>query len=135
MKKLILLICIMITSFTYSQTETERIIDKYSDKISQSFEEGLQKVAPVAEQGFEVAVRLQIAKGTVYMLGAIMLLTLILMTFFYKPLVKYIHEVSGGSIYGFVVVSFIPLGILLYNGITRLIAPEWFAIKEIIEMF
>ena len=150
MKKLILFIILLIPTITFSQkdsldiTETERIIDKYSEKISQSFEQGLEKVTPVAERGFEIAVRLQIARGLSYLLVPIF--TVIFLIIFYKNY-KIAREYSdyswtegkGGTI-GVISLIIGSCGLIssipaIYYGISLLIAPEWFAIKEIIEMF
>lgn len=58
MKKLIVLLLLMLTSVLYGQndvpldslsvSEAERIVDKYAGKISDTFETGLSKIAPVA---------------------------------------------------------------------------------------
>src|SRR5690554_3395803 len=53
-------------------SETERIIDKYGGKIAESFNSIVEKITPVAEEGFKLAVRLQIAKGIASLLPLVL---------------------------------------------------------------
>lgn len=163
--KLIILILLIVSNITFAQidstqvvqlSDTERIIDKYSEKIANAFSEGVEKVAPVAEQGFQIAVRYCIAEGIVYMLPLfICLLFMIIATKEYQRITNilnsekvpknmnsqngaYSEENSSFKLISstiiFAITGFISM-FTTYMGITRLIAPEWYAIKEIIKMF
>jgi len=125
-------------------TQAERIIDKYAGKISDAFNEGLEKVTPVAEEGFKIAVKLQIAKGIVGLFPFIFAIVFVIIFFNQMKLAIKLDENKESSdlqagmmvlsgILGAlcIIVTFFTLG----DAIQRLIAPEWFAIKEIIGLF
>lgn len=40
-------------------SEAERIVDKYSGKISDAFSQGVEAVAPTVKEGFVIVVKLQ----------------------------------------------------------------------------
>jgi len=137
-------------------TEAERIVDKYSDKIALAFSEGVQQVAPMAQDAFKMVVRLKIAEGIVR------LLPLFLFFFFFYSTVKEYKRIeqllnsenvpnhmnneygplndSNVTLYLVMLLivttfTFILSLVCTFHGITHIIAPEWYAIKEIIELF
>lgn len=146
--KLLLVFCIGLISFTTTAqteetvviTETERIIDKYGNKIVDGFNNVIENVTPYAEEGFKMVVKLQIAKGIAYLL--IPFLTIILFIISFKcrsksNLDKYnpdtyqlLHSVTlvlGGILF----IASIPV---TYHGILYISVPEWYAIKEILNL-
>ena len=127
-------------------TETERIIDKYGEKIVGSFNNMTEKMSPYLNEGFEIIVKLEIAKG---ILGIASVLLPIL--FWILFLIEY-SRIDNISEYGrptsernatvqliiYLVASVVSTIISVFEfpiGIQRIIAPEWFAIKEIISAF
>ena len=117
-------------------TETERIIDKYGDKIITGFEKAVSEITPVAEQGFEIVVKLQIAKG---IFSLIIFLSSLLLLILHIKFIKIIYD-KNNILLGI----FVPVIHLFYliwsiiefkNAIMYLMAPEWFAIKEIMGLF
>lgn len=122
-------------------SEAERIVDKYGGKIADAFSEGLSKVAPVAEDGFRIMVIYHRAEGITVVLGFLISL------FFAYKCASGIKEVLDerdtegrqvALIAGAIVFS-IATCVFLVNtfswGLTSIIAPEYYAIKEIISMF
>ncbi len=166
MKKLIIILLCLSFSFSSfaektkekqdSISNTERIIDKYSGKVVEGFNNVVEKAVPIAKQGFETAVRLQIAKGIANLLPLIFFLF-----FLYSSnkeydrintilssdnIPKHMDQKNGpfdeDNITPRLIIYFIIaliLGILslftTYTGITHVVAPEWYAIKEIIKLF
>lgn len=121
-------------SISVNTTQAERIIDKYTGRISEAFEEGLNKITPVAEQGFEIAVKLQIAKGITASIPIIMFI----ICFIWMLIAHKKHGVGQDDSFLSeitTIVFFIVSVFTVYTAITRLVAPEWFAIKEIIGLF
>ena len=125
-------------------TKAERIIDKYTGKISDAFNQGLDKVTPVAKQGFEIAVKLQIAKGLGYMIVPFVTVLLIILGFkFYnksKTLSKDRYNSDFFEVLSVLCLVLGGIGVIgsmpaIYHGLLHLIAPEWFAIQEIIHLF
>lgn len=142
-----------VTSFSQeetviAETVTERVIDKYSDKIISGFNDLIEGVTPLAEEGFSIVVKLQIAKGIAYML--ILPITILLWIIFYinyRNLQKVIGETAkkdswveykSGTLTVIFLISSIAstIGLIpaIYYGLMYLIAPEWFAIKEILNL-
>lgn len=167
MKKFILLLLLsftIATSFaqdkakdsTATLSEAERIIDKYGGAAIEGFNNVVAKITPMAEQGFEMAVKLQIAKGVGLSLPLIFCL-IFLITFFkeYNRLDKILSSKEVPNHYNrsygpfdesnitpLLIVSAILFLVFVvlsafttYDAITHLVAPEWYAIKEIIELF
>ena len=145
MKKIfILLLTILSINIGFSQndsipkiTETERIIDKYGGVIIDGFNKTVEQVTPVAEEGFRIAVKLQIAKGVVGILPPFIFIIFAILfvrqykiedDFSYNPTVLAIAYFIGTFLF------FITSCFTINTGITHLIAPEWFAIKEIINL-
>lgn len=158
MKKLFFILCIFLTGYTYSQTDslsvketqTERIIDKYSDKIIDGFNKVIDEVTPLAEEGFNMVVRLQIAKGIIFSLP------IIFFFFFLYIFIKEYNKIDKdenkkdpkyGPFYEanitapliiyliLTIITFVLSSVFTYDALTHLIAPEWYAIKEIIDLF
>lgn len=156
MKKLIILflsIFCVTTSFSQEEqskvkeavTETERIVDKYGSKLAESFSEFMEGAKPMAQEGFKVVVRLQIAKGICKLL--FIPLSIFCVWLFYRNL-TYITLVEEKDVdpldtaYGVLFISGI-VGIIsiiasvlnISLAIQMILAPEWFAIKEISSLF
>jgi len=137
-------------------SNAERIIDKYSGKIANTFIAGVEKITPAAINGFELAVRLQIAIGLFNLIECILFLC-IFFGFFKeynkintllnsKDVPRQLNATHGpfeGKNASFKLVALTILSIIstilfpfcLYDAFTHLIAPEWFAVKQIIELF
>jgi hypothetical protein len=156
MKKFITILVLLLSLQSYTQstldsipniTETERIIDKYGSKISDGFNKMVENVAPMAEAGFTMVVKLQIAKGVAYMLIPLLSVLFWIMFFTNYKLalinqknenIKDWCDASRGTpaIVGLIlaiITSTISL-FTIYHGLLYLIAPEWFAIKEILNL-
>lgn len=156
MKKLLLVLLALFT-FTVSVqgaqqepvkteniSEAERIVDKYGEKIANSFKEAMDTATPMAKEGFKMVVKLQIAKGIAYLL---LPLTCIVMFLIYKRNYKiakegqyndWVHNKSGGlALFSliFSIILFIVSIPATYHGLLHVMVPEWFAIKEIVQLF
>ena len=129
-------------------SETERIVDKYSSKLAENFSQFMETATPMAQEGFKVVVRLQIAKGICKLL--FIPLSFFCIWFFYKNYNSMIREekdtgkdVSGNDwrigamvISGLIgIISIITALFQTSSGLQMLIAPEWFALKEITTLF
>lgn len=124
-------------------TETERIIDKYGGKIVDGFNNVVSTVTPIAEEGFKIAVRLQIAKGIGYLLPTIFFIILILFRTRGFNIMKWLTSLKKEQWIETPGPTFVVLGLLCYlavcvttldNALLYLIAPEWFAIQDIISL-
>lgn len=150
MKKIITLLLICISFNSYSQdstmtnvnvTEVERIVDKYGEKAIDGFNNLVDKVSPTAVQGFEYVVQLQIAKG-IGMLLPILIFFVCLIVLLNIRNDKWVTKDTDTTITGIVGITSLIIGLFsiimsfvyTYDGILHLLAPEWFAIKEIIEL-
>lgn len=138
-----------------TETETERIVDKYSTKILNFVSTSLEKMEGPAKETFKIVVKLQIAKGIASMTP------LIFMIIFFYLLYKEYNRINNilmsdnvpenmNENYGpfdesnvsvflilYLIMAILSTAIFIftiYNGIVHLIAPEWFAIKEIISI-
>lgn len=135
------------TVTTSNLKEAERLIDKYGEKTVDAFNNLVEKATPLAVEGFNMAVKMQIAEGVSRIVP---LIAFIISFILFKKMIKD-YEGKGVSLESrlstdsatavvfaiyvvLIVVSFICTLVLTYGGITRLIAPEWYAIKEIIEL-
>ena len=165
MKKLLVGIMLLIFGLSFGENDSiskptisdaERIIDKYGGKIIDGFETITSKITPVATKGFEVAVKLNIAHG----IGCLIPLFLFLI-FLYSLKNEYfridnilksdnvpdnlnyrrgpLHEDNCSLFLVLYIVAtvlcFILSLIFTVDGIKHLLAPEWFAIKDIIDLF
>lgn len=164
MKKLITILIIILSIGGYAQqvndsipkiTETERIIDKYGGKAVDAFNQVVEKAMPLAEEGIEIAVKLQIARGVS------LLLPLLFFIIFFRLFVNEYNRINNilnsdnvpnqydsheGPLDNDNVnpklILYISTAVILllaslfttYDGIMHLAAPEWFAIKDIIEL-
>jgi len=150
MNKIIIVLCMLFSVITHSQndsipsiTETERIIDKYGEKVIEGFEKAVTNVTPMAEDAFAVVVKLQVAKGITRLLP--IFFSIFCVWFFYKTLDSYQksdnkngEDVRIGAmvISGIIgIISVITAFFVTSTGIQMIIAPEWFAIKEIMNLF
>lgn len=168
MKNIFLLVVLLFSTVVLSQeqpidslvteskiSETERIVDKYGGKIVEGFNRVVEGVAPVAEEGFKIAVKLQIAKGIVYTLPIVLFFTFLSLTMkeynrinnilnsdnIPSNMNKNFGPISDDNV-TFVFVTYAILTSLLlfasfgttFSGVQYLVAPEWFAIKDIIEL-
>lgn len=118
--------------------QAERIIDKYSSQIAETFEQGLEKVTPIAEEGFKMVVKFQLAKGIILMIPFfIFWISLYKLTKFWNTEHFNDDDVSSLGLIWIIllIITFILSIFCTYGGVTRIIAPEWYAIKEIIELF
>ncbi len=143
MKKLFFLLSFLfITSFVVNAQETikepevditqaERIIDKYSAKVTTAVTNIVTELEKPAKEVFETVVKLQIAKGVFYLLIACFgLFSLVLNIINFS---KWIDESEGISII-FLIISAIAFGLPLYWGLLYTFAPKWFAILQLIEV-
>ena len=136
--------------------EVERLVDKYGGKIVDSFNTVVEKSTPVAKEGFYVAVKLNIATGVAHLLP---LLFFFIFGYIFLKEYKRIDNIlksdnvpknmckSCGPTYEdnitpllicsliFTCILFILSCIFTTSGIKHLIAPEWYAIKDIISLF
>ncbi len=165
MKRILILSLFTLFSFVVNAQQTipdttisnaERIIDKYSGKIANTFIAGIEKITPVAINGFELAVRLQIAIGLFDLVGCMLFFLCFIQLFKEynrisilldsKDCPSRMNKTEGpfydqnatfklGAFTILSILSVIMLPFFLYEAFTHLIAPEWFAIKEIIELF
>lgn len=121
-------------------TETERIIDKYSGKIADTFEKGLEKITPIAEDGFKIMVKVQIVKGITGLIPLLCTIILTIIFFVYANKSEFGRDPIFADvmtiIFGFLVIlSFVPTVIDTSNAVQHLMVPEYYAIQDIINMF
>lgn len=122
-------------------TQAERIIDKYVDKTAEGLNTIVDKVTPMAEQGFEMAVKLQYAEGYARLTIAFIMLILIGVCW---RLFRYVQKSDWNEdeegISAIIILWAAKIGFLIgslvhiYRGIMRIVAPEWFAFEEIIKL-
>ena len=139
--------------------EAERLIDKYGGKAVETFEIVVEKATPLAKEGFSMAVKLQFAQGIAQLIPLILFFVFLFL--YLKTLRNYKNEsikfdmpdtrnrvstVAENMLINYYMTRFLIFGILgavcfilaavnTYGGVTRLIAPEWYAVKEIVELF
>lgn len=159
---------------TYAQVdsvtigETERIIDKYSEKVFSSISGVVESLEAPTKMVFESVVRLQIARGVGLILFTILSIIVVLIGFhrigvgvkllektniiIHKNNLEILEKESvdnsqpalskdhnsllelGYAVLGVGSGLFIISLFSLYYGILYLMAPEWFAIKELIDL-
>lgn len=141
-----------------NESNAERIIDKYSDKIVSGFSQMIDAVVPVATEGFTIMVKYEFVKGLCLMLiPATFLVTLYLLRKEYKKLREDAKNLTQSqtkdryyrnyTIFSEEIISapFVMLGIVflfsavciipaICKGLPRLIVPEWYAINTIINL-
>jgi hypothetical protein len=117
---------------TEASKDMEFYIDKYGPDVKEGFNNMVASVTPIAENGFKMVVRLQIAEGIFYLLiSLIFTLTAIRVSKKWEKILDRDLEVPIGI---GVSVVYILLPFLLYWGIMLVSVPEWYAIKEIISL-
>jgi hypothetical protein len=165
MRKLLLLSCLFISTSLLSQKDTsatplldktEHLVDKYSSKIADAFMSTMENAKPLAKEGFESVVMLQIAKGIGMLLPLLFLFVFIVMfnseynridTILKSDKIPAHMYAKGGpfeednvtpklilNLIGLILCSIMTF-IFTYDGVLHLLSPKWFAIKEIIELF
>ena len=146
MKNLVLFILLIIGNIIYAQDsiktqtpildKTEHLVDKYSSKIADTFISTMESAKPFVKEGFQTVVMLQIAKGIGYLLPLILfIIFLILMINEYKRIDNICNVTPIFILYLiFSAILFLASLTFTFDGITHIIAPKWFAIKEIIEL-
>ena len=157
MKKILTILLVLVSLNSYTQkldsipntTETERIIDKYSDNIISGFNTVIEKVTPLAADGFKIVVKLQFVKGAAYLLPLLFaIISLILFKKEYNKIREEIKDRTYNNVFDednvtIFIIIYLALFILFtlialsftYDGLTHIFVPEWFAIKEIMGLF
>lgn len=122
-------------------SEVERLIDKYGGKIIDGFNSVVEKATPYAKDGFRIAVKLQIAKGIAGLLPLILAIVFMISAFKLNKTAKWTSEGPENFAAVLVVICAIISAILFivaifftYDAILYLIAPEWFAVQDIINL-
>jgi uncharacterized membrane protein len=122
-------------------SEAERIIDKYGGKIVDGFNTLVSKAVPYAKEGFVIAVKLQIAKGIAGLLPLIAMFLFIYLFFKANKKAEWGYEGPQNTSAVLTIVTGIIAFILFivamfntYDAVLYLVAPEWFAIKDIIQL-
>lgn len=164
MKQILMILLLTLSVNLFAQdstsikaTEVERIVDKYTGKAVDGFNAVVDKIAPTAEKGFEVAVKLQVAKGVTRLLPIFgFLIFLGLFNFEYNRITTILNNgrENGPERYDynhgvfdedncsvklilylvFACILFILTLITTASGILHLMAPEWYAIEDIINL-
>jgi hypothetical protein len=137
-------------------SNAERLIDKYSAKFVNGFTSMIQTVIPTAKEGFLVVVKLQIAKGIVSFIPLFLAILFLILTYREYNLIDNILKSENtpeymdkrrGPLYEDNInpklVTFFFLFIFLgftsvftiSDGILHMVAPEWYAIIEIMSLF
>ena len=116
-------------------TETERVIDKYSEKIYNGFSVLIEKAEEPVKTGFHYVVKKQIAQGVVGLLPLTIFL-LLLYPLFYSIQHYEGDEFNGYTalaiLFGFTEVILLVTSICATgNAVMHLIAPEYYAIEDI----
>lgn len=135
--------------------KVEQLVDKYSVKIADGFVAAMDKATPIAKEGFKAAIWNQIAKGIAGIIPFFLFLAfLFLLINEYNTIYKVLgsdnvpshmsrgrgplHESNMSFKLMIYIILFIAsticTAIFSYDGITHLLAPKWFAIKEVIEL-
>jgi hypothetical protein len=154
MKKLLLIVIMLFTVSTYSQTdstavvqttitETERIIDKYSDKIGAFLESTAEALKVPVAHVYEILVRQAIAEAITYTIVGI--LGIISMFICIKFLVKEeeikrdtydfpLYGIVGGGIGIAGLMFLVVFAFSINNIVTGFVNPEYYAIHEILDI-
>ena len=117
--------------------EVERVVDKYSEKVMHSFSELMEDAAPAAKEGFSWVVKLQKAKAIGLIFLSLIALGILLVGFkMYNSNHSYSEdlEIFAGVMLVVGSIGFFVSLVGLYHAILFLIAPEWYALKEIIDL-
>lgn len=140
---------------TLQISEVERIFDKYSEKVYNGFSEAVDSVTPAAKEGFSYVVKIQIAKGIVSLLPIIVLfISLFLFIKEYRKIENVLKSnnvpsymcsntgpFNDSNASPFLIIPFITTILFFtismfttYRGVLLLMAPEWFALQEILNL-
>ena len=143
------------TSVSNNITEAERIVDKYAAKVTTAVTNIVAELEEPAKEVFRITVKLKIAQGIAYML--VLVATIIYFYIFniqYKKGNEYWKDYNQAKLNSYyykdwsdapnfgISMIFLILGVIFafasvfatYWGILHLIAPEWFAIQELVEL-
>lgn len=138
--------------------EVERIVDKYSGKAIEGFQNVVESVSPSIIEGFSMVVKLQVAKGIVMLLPIVFFFIFLML--FIKEYTRVTNILSvpreervdhydyfkgamdeenlSPMLIAYLILGMIT-GVLMfittYGGFLHLVAPEWYAVKEIINLF
>jgi hypothetical protein len=121
-------------------SEAERIIDKYGGQAVEAFNNAVTKVTPLAEEGFNMAVKLQKAKGIaeISMVITFFIVIIFIIIIQIMSIKKNWDADSQTGIFmvgGVVQIFCLVMGArYLYEGILYLIASEWYAITDILNL-
>lgn len=135
--------------------EAERIVDKYGSKIVESFNRLVESITPYAEEGFSMVVKLQVAKGVTFLLPLVGFILCMYLSSKEATRIRNILDSNNvpsrmdihASIFYkdnatvqlilFTILACV-LGIIAIfstvSGILHIVAPEWYAVHEIIEL-
>lgn len=135
--------------------KVEQLVDKYSVKVANVFVATMEKATPVAKEGFRAAVWYQVAKGIAGVIPFFLFITFLLLLIneynsIYKVLgsenvPQHMNKCKGPLdeknvtlkffIYLILFVASTAISVFyVYDGVIHLLAPKWFAIKEVIEL-
>lgn len=127
------------TSQYVTESNAEKLIDKYSAKVDAAITSLAKSLKQPAEYVYKVLVRQQLVQGYInlfaFLLFFILGVTLIILE--YKipdtPWYDVTFFNAGGII--LLVIAFIALLIFIFLGASQILNPEYHAIKEILEVF
>ena len=122
-------------------SETERIVDKYTDKVASGFNNLLEKTTPYAEEGFNMVVKLQKAKAFAKLM--ILFMGTIFLIWFMRVFPKADYSeydwnrwATLSVLIGILGLTCFIIGLFnLYDAVLLFLAPEWYAVKEIMSLF
>lgn len=139
-------------------TETERLVDKYGGQIISKFNDVIKAATPMAKEGFEMVVKLKMAQGFASLIPLSLFFLFSYLFYIEHKRVESIlntpkedrtierYEYSYGpmsnyNISTFTIIYLIAASLFFvislfttYTAIMYLLAPEWYAIKEIIQL-
>ena len=123
-----------------TESNVEKLVDKYTDKIGAAFEALSQKLEQPVEYVWNAFVKVNFAKGIVQLL---FLLCFIISVFIVLRLLKLLKDDDNNEVLigAFVIAalicafSLIATFCTITEAIPRLIAPEYYALKEVFELF
>lgn len=154
MKNLLFLLLISLSATMYSQdtldvdqiteTETERIIDKYSSQLITSFNEGINRVTPYAEDAWNLLILKERAGGIITIISSIIGLIFLWKILLYchnkaEELDDYSDEQEMWVIVTVLLSICLAVSLFvftvfgLYDNLLRIIVPEFYAVEYIIE--
>jgi hypothetical protein len=149
-------VAVVDTSQTPVLDKTEKLVDKYGAKIADAFMSSIDKATPFVKSTFTSLVYLQIGRGVAYLMPLI--LSIIFFLIFLNEYKKIDNILKSDKVpnnlesrYGVfhenninppIIISLV-LFILLFivgcftykEGLEHIFAPQWFAVKDTIELF